>query len=180
MNQKDLEKYKKTINETKKILKYENDLRKKFGNRRRELKEVLKIMEKQMEALAEGEKEEPTNEEKTKVKKVVNYFLEIASTKPIDSYFRDLSRKYLLVAFNWNKALGRNGDIERQIKATNAIVEGHISIMKAVEVLKKLIKEAKDTSSYRPPSFDLSRHYLKSLQDEASGKKGTKRTDEGE
>lgn len=171
MNQKDLEEYKKTIKETKRMLKYKNDLRKTFGSNQKRLEEVLKIMEKQMGALAEGEEVEATKKEKTRVKKVVDLFLEIASTKPISSYFKDLSSKYLLLAFNWNKTLGQSQEIERQIQATNAIVESHISIMQAIDVLKKLTKRAKDVSSYEPPAFDLSRHYLKSLQKEASEEK---------
>lgn len=167
MQKKDYKEYQKTIKETKKILSFDNELRKIFGSKKKLVREVFKIAEKQMSALAEEKSVNPSREERKKIKRVVELFLDVATTKPIDSFFQDLATRYLLVIFNWNKSLVQDQAIERQIKATEAIVKGHTTIMHAINVLKKVTKQAKDVSSYEPPAFDLSKHYLKSLQDKA-------------
>ncbi|GEM_PF-1518432 len=170
MEKEEFKKYKGTVSKIKEIMKYEAELRKLFGNRLPIIKKTFGIMEGQMNALAKDKKIKASGEEKSRVKETVNLFLNIAVNQPITSIFRDLSRTYLLLAFNWNKELGERPDMEIAIKATQRIVEGQLTMLDTVNLLKELVKQSRGMLNYRPPAFELSRHYLESLQEEARKK----------
>ena len=160
-------------------MKYESDLRQVFGDRLPVIRKAFEIMEGQMNNLAKDEKIEASGEEKSSIKEAVNLFLDIAMNRSITPIFRDLSRTYLLLAFNWNKELGRRLDMESAIRATQGIVEGQLTMLDTINLLKELVKRGKEMVNYRPPAFELSRHYLESLQGEISKKEGECKEGEG-
>lgn len=163
MEQEDLKKYQETVNKIKGIMKYEADLKKVFGPRLDKVKEALEIVECQMNDLAEDVTVEVSGEEKSRVKEVVNLFLSIAVNQPIAPIFRDLSRFYLLLVFNWNKELGKRADIEASVSTVQRIVEGQMTMIDTINILRALLERARKTQQYSPPAFELSRHYLESL-----------------
>lgn len=172
MNKKDYKKYQENLSKVKKILKYERDLRRVFGeNQLRIIRKGLKIMETQMEKLAKDKSVQASDEDKSTIKEVTNIFLNIAVNQPIVPIFRDLALNWLLLAFNWNLALGKLPDIEQNIKATEAIVRGEMTIVDAINTLKSLLERAKSLSQYTPPVFELSRHYLESLKEKIVSEK---------
>lgn len=163
METEDLKKYQQTINEIKKIFGWELELKKVFGPRIDIVKGVFELMYRQMNELGEDKKVEVTGEEKSRVKEVVNLFLSIAVNQPIVPIFRDLLKSYLLLVFNWNKELGKTEDIENQINTTQKIVTAQMTMLEAIDLLKLLLKQGRDMKSWQPPAFELSRHYLESL-----------------
>ncbi|MBA7515071.1 hypothetical protein ES705_07109 [subsurface metagenome] len=163
MEQEDLKKYQETVNKIKGIMKYEADLKKVFGPRLDKVKKALEIVECQMNDLAEDVTVEASGEEKSRVKEVVNLFLSIAVNQPIVPIFRDLSMCYLLLVFNWNKELGKRADIEASVSAVQRIVEGQMTMIDTINILRALLERARKTQQYGPPAFELSRHYLESL-----------------
>ncbi len=163
MEQEDLRKYQETVGKIKGILKYEADLKKVFGPRLDKVQGALGIMESQMNDLAEDKAVEASGEEKSRVKEVVNLFLSIAVNRPIVSIFRDLSRFYLLLVFNWNKELGKRPDIELSVSAAQRIVEGQMTMIDTINLLKTVSERFQKLSGYEPPAFELSRHYLNSF-----------------
>ena len=80
--------------------------------------------------------------------------------------FRDLSRFYLLLVFNWNKELGKRPDIELSVSAAQRIVEGQMTMIDTINLLKTVSERLQKLSGYEPPAFELSRHYLQSLEGE--------------
>ncbi len=166
MEQETLKKYQETVNKIKGIMKYETDLKKVFGPRLDKVKESFEIMVCQMNNLAEDTEVEASGEEKSRVKEVVNLFLSIAVNQPIVPIFRDLSRFYLLLVFNWNKELGKRPDIETSVCAVQRIVEGQVTMIDTINILRALLERARKTQQYGPPAFELSRHYLETLNKE--------------
>lgn len=166
MKEEDLKKYQETVSKIKGIMKYEADLKKVFGPRLDKVKKVLEIVECQMNDLAEDKTVEASGEEKSRVKEVVNLFLSIVVNQPIVPIFRDLSRFYLLLVFNWNKELGKRVDIETSVNATQRIVEGQMTMIETISLLKVLLKRGRDMKNWSPPAFELSRHYLETLDKE--------------
>jgi len=175
MEKEELKKYKETVNKIKEIMKYEMDLRRVFGDRLPALKKALGIMECQMDDLAQDKKIEASGEDKSTVKEAVNSFLSIAVSQPITLIFRDLSRTYLLLAFNWNRELGKRQDMESEIRAVQGIVEGQLTMLDTINLLKTLLQRGREMLDYRPPAFELSRHYLESLREEKKEKKRGKK-----
>ncbi|MBA7575291.1 hypothetical protein ES708_17112 [subsurface metagenome] len=165
MEQEDLKKYQETVSKIKGIMKYEADLKKVFGPRLGKVHEALEIMESQMNDLAEDKEVEASGKEKSKVKEVVNLFLSIAVNQPILPIFRDLSRFYLLLVFNWNKELGKRIDIETSVSAVQRIVEGQMTMIDTINLLKTVSERLQKLNRYGPPAFELSRHYLESLEE---------------
>lgn len=166
MEQEDLKKYQETVSKIKGIMKYEADLKKVFGPRLDKVKEALEIVECQMNDLAEDKAVEASGKEKSRVKEVVNLFLSIAVNQPIVPIFRDLSMCYLLLIFNWNKELGKRIDIETSVIAVQRIVEGQMTMIDTINLLKTVSERLQKLNRYEPPAFELSRHYLQSLERE--------------
>ncbi|GAI60825.1 unnamed protein product [marine sediment metagenome] len=171
MKQEDLKKYQETVSKIKGILKYEADLKKVFGPRLGKVNGVFELMLRQMDDLAEDKAVEASGEEKSRVKEVVNLFLSIAVNRPIVPIFRDLSRFYLLLVFNWNKELGKRPDIELSVSAAQRIVEGQMTMIDTINLLKTVSERLQKLIGYEPPAFELSRHYLQSLEEKKLEKK---------
>ena len=171
MKQEDLKKYQETVSKIKGIMKYESDLKKMFGPRLDKVQGALGLMESQMNALAEDKAVEASGKEKSRVKEVVNLFLSIAVNQPIVPIFRELSRFYLLLVFNWNKELGKRPDIELSVSAVQRIVEGQMTMIDTINLLKTVSERLQRLNRYGPPAFELSRHYLQSLGGEKLEKK---------
>ncbi|GAJ02267.1 unnamed protein product, partial [marine sediment metagenome] len=106
MKEEDLKKYQETVAKIKKIFGWELEIKKVFGSRLDLVKGVFELVQRQMNELSEDKTVEVTGEEKSRVGKVANLFLSIAVNEPIVPIFRDLSKLYLLLIFNWNKELG--------------------------------------------------------------------------
>lgn len=171
MKKEELKKYKETIRKIKETMKYETELRKVFGSRLPVIGKAFKIMEGQMNSLAKDKKIKALGEDKSRVKEAVNLFLNVAVRQPIIPIFRDLSRTYLLLAFNWNKELGKRSDAEIAIRAVQGIVEGQLAMLETMNFLKELLKQGREMLNYRPPAFEVSKHYLESLRQEDRKKK---------
>lgn len=174
MKQEDLKKYQKTVGNIKRIFKWELELKKVFGPRLEKVKSVFELLERQMNDLAEDVMVEASGEEKSRVKEVVDLFLSIAVNEPIVSIFRDLSKFYLLLMFNWNKELGKRPDIEKQISTAQKIVAAQVTMLDTIDLLKYLLKQGHNMRNWNPPAFELSRHYLESLSKEKKEEEVTK------
>lgn len=160
-----LEEYRKALERTKGIMAYQKDMLKVFGPRGVEkLKIALGIIETQMNQLGEDKSVVASSADKGRVKEAVDLFLNIAVYQPIVPIFRDLSSIYLLLAFNWNKELGRP-DIQTAIQAIRNIVSGQMVMGETINLLKTVSERLQKLNRYEPPAFELSRHYLKSLEE---------------
>lgn len=166
MKEEDLKKYQQTVDKIKKIFGWELELKKVFGPRIDKVKGVFELVQRQMNELAEDKNVEVSEEEKSRVKQVAGLFLSIAVNEPIVPIFRDLSKLYLLLIFNWNKELGKRPDIENQISTAQKIVMAEMTMVDTISLLKTLLKRGREMKSWSPSAFELSKHYLETLNKE--------------
>jgi len=78
--------------------------------------------------------------------------------------FNKFNHDFVLLSSNWNQVV-ESKDLSKKINVNQKLLEYHTSMVETCRVLKHLLKEIKGMQSFSPPSFDLSRHYLKSIQE---------------
>ncbi|NPV54655.1 MAG: hypothetical protein HPY71_14265 [Firmicutes bacterium] len=76
----------------------------------------------------------------------------------------DFIDKYILLAFNWNK-LACSDKIAEGVQAVLNLKSYHQSVVETTRVLRYLIREARSILEFKPPIFDLSKHYLQAIQE---------------
>jgi len=170
---KDIEAYKRTVDHIEKILSFKRDLQREFGERRRIIEKVFGLITEQLNKQIKGEETKVTGEEKSKVKEVVNVFLQKAIHDPIPPIVRDLTKEFGLLIFNWNNSIGKRPDIAQNILLATRVVDAHMALVDAIFVAKTLCSQMRKLTQWTPPAFDLSKAYLKSLE-EPSEKGGSK------
>lgn len=76
----------------------------------------------------------------------------------------DFIDKYILLAFNWNK-LACSDKVAEGVQAVLNLLNYHRSVVETTNVLRRLIREARGILEFKPPVFDLSKHYLQAIQE---------------
>lgn len=72
--------------------------------------------------------------------------------------------KYVLLAFNWNK-LACSDRVAEGVQAVLNLMNYHQSVVETTKVLRYLIRETRGILEFKPPVFELSRHYLQAIQE---------------
>lgn len=136
--------------------------------RQKIIKCAFELMKKQL-ALEKFDKE-ATGKEKSTVKEALNMLLSIAVNQSMKPILRDLEIQFGLLAFNWNAAFGKRPDIANISITIKNVVNKTLSLIEAIDIIKKLTDKVRNLERFSPPAFELSKHYLKSLE---TGKEGT-------
>jgi len=167
MKKDNIKAYQRNVKEIKHILSFKKELRKVFNDENiQKIEAVFNLIVEDMDELIQDKEIKATGKEKSRVKETVNLFLYVAVNQPIVPIFRDLSRELGLLIFNWNKVVGKRPDIEIEVLATRRIVDNQMTMLDAIMVLKSLTQRLKRLEQYSPPAFQLSKAYLKSLDEE--------------
>ena len=157
--------YKATVGQINEILKYDDDLRKVFSvGAIQNIKKAMNILVRDLDKVLRDEAVTPSPDDRALIKATVNDFLNIAIERPICLIFRDLAAAYLLLVFNWSQAVGRQADIERDIKIVDGLIRAELSLLDTIYVLQQLLDRARKLQRYEPPAFELSRAYLDNLK----------------
>jgi hypothetical protein len=164
MENEGLKEYKGTVNNIREIMKYETDLIRVFGGKLELIKKAVDIMITHIDASISNRDVVATGEEKSIVRESASLFVSIAVDQPIVPIFRDLSRLFMLLVFNWNKEFGKRKEIDDDMRLMSGLIEAQLTMFETMNFLKEMLKKAKETINYRPPAFDLSKHYLKTLE----------------
>ncbi len=61
--------------------------------------------------------------------------------------------------------------ISSKIYSLRRFIDYHLTVIDTIRVLKKLLKRVEEIQRFVPPAFELSKHYLKSLQEMENDKK---------
>ena len=133
-------------------------------------------MARQMNALMKEDGITATEKEIDNVKAALQHLLHGIITEPLTDFVRDLTTEMGRLSFNWNKFIGKKQTIETTSLAIQRIARGNKTMNDTEMVLKKLLKRAQANLQYKPPAWELSRHYLRSL--EGSIEDGKKEADE--
>jgi len=98
------------------------------------------------------------------IKEALDCLLAVIIREPITISLKDLTRKIVKFALDWNKKFSRDSEIERLCLTIKRFLECHFSIIEAIQIIKKLLKRINKIQKFSPPVFKLSQNYLKSLE----------------
>lgn len=168
--------YHDTVDRIYEILGYRNELRKALGHYGLSTTETaFAITKEQLDDLSQDKQVETTGADKSRVKEVLNYYIDHALYRPVSPIFNDLVHNMLLIISNWNKELGGLPDVQDDCLKIDKILEGHFTLSEILSVNKQVLEKLRHEAQYKPPSWDLSRAYIQSYD-----KKYARRKDECE
>ena len=131
-------------------------------SRQEVIKCAFELMKGQL-ALEKFDKE-ATGKEKSTVKEALNMLLSIVINQSMKPILRDLGIEFGLLAFNWNAAFGKRPDIAEVSITIKNVVNKTLSLMEAIDIIKTLTDRVRKMEGFSLPAFELSKHYLKSLE----------------
>jgi len=131
-------------------------------DRQKVVKCAFELMKRQLDS--EKFDKEASGKEKSTVKEALNTLLPVVINQPMRPILRDLGLEFGLLAFNWNEAFGKRPDITGIVVTIKNVVERTLSLMEAIDIIKGLTNRVRDMERFSPPAFELSKHYLKSLE----------------
>jgi len=156
--------------ETKKqVLEYltKPGLTNEFLNRNEvtSLRETFLCITNQLDKLNNNESLDNLEDILPRVLKAAKVFLTYSLYEPISVNFKDFSDAYLTVIFNWNKEIAKSTDLDQTITASLHLIRMTLTVTEALKALQKLTSRAEKLSTFFPPAFSNSRHYLESLDE---------------
>lgn len=148
-----------------------------FGPRGRNITSAYKVMRNQLLALAPADAKpmKVSDREKEAVRQAVRSIMWVATSESISQYFRDFTEGYLPLADNWNRQLVKDRTISVQVAACQRILADMMTMKDTMEVMRGATKRLEQLVRYKPAAFDLSRHYLLTLQKDIEKKTGSKK-----
>lgn len=150
-------------------LSFSNSLSTVFTNKEiGDLKMTIDAMERDIGKAMEGEKVQFKDVDANAAASMLNRLLTHFLIEVVREEVKEFTLVYLQLAFNYTK-LRREVKcapvgLEEAIKKLNSFVNYHQSVEATIQVLKALLKRAREVKQFSPPAFELSRHYLKSLE----------------
>jgi len=150
----------------KKIMSYRKEFQKNFGNKGTEcLEGAFRIMMSQMDKLMTVDSVRPSPQDCTNVKAALNILQRIIVFEPMTKFVKDLTLEFSRLVYNWSRFIGKRKDVEMQSQSLIRIVNNAMTMQDAIEVMKQLTRQLKNQLRYTPPAFELSKHYLRSLEE---------------
>lgn len=89
----------------------------------------------------------------------------------ITPILKDLVKEFITLAASWNENIAQKIEIRQKIYSLRRFVDYHLTVIDTIRILKNLLKRAEETQRFAPPAFELSKHYLKALQELEDDKK---------
>jgi len=79
-------------------------------------------------------------------------------------------KQYLLLTYNFIEAsCNKDQEIAYLADHLHALTQYQSSMVDAIHVLRELTKEARGLAQFKPAAFEISQHYLKSIDDRIEG-----------
>lgn len=102
---------------------------------------------------------------------MLNSLLQTPIEEQITPILKDLVKEFIILAASWNENIAQKIEIRQKIYSLRRFIDYHLSVVDAIRILKNLLKRAEEIQRFAPPAFELSKHYLKSLQETENLKK---------
>ena len=135
-------------------------------------RQSLDLIKKSVEIM---KRKKAAEEEKNQIKKALNLLLQIVIEKPITPILKDLVNEFIILAADWNENIAQKIEIRQKIYSLRRFVDYHLTVIDTIRALKTLLKRVEEIQKFAPPAFELSRHYLKALQELENEKKKTRK-----
>lgn len=162
-----VEQYRMNIKRIQDMLRYRNDIERGYGpDGRNQIEMAFNILKSHMDRLTRDVLVTPANEEMQVINRATNTLLQKVMYGPISNIVRDISVEMGVLIFNWSRQTIQNGELEMKTQVIDRILRGEKTLDDTILVLRSLLDRARDTLRYTPASFELSRHYLRSLEEE--------------
>ena len=87
---------------------------------------------------------------------------------------RRLFNEFLLLTWNWNQNVAKSKALELKIKDCRTLLETYGSLSGLIRQLKRILNELQK-ATYLPPAFELSKAYLKTLEETLKKQKSRKK-----
>ena len=142
-----------------------SQFRAEFGRHGDTIVQSLNIMFTHLDKLVRDIRTLPSDEERSRIATATRIILEKVVYDPVTPYLVDFVSLYIEVAKNWNMQIGRQYDIDLWLDTMQRLIQSHLTIKDAIDVMKKLTERSKRLLNYEPPAFTLAKHYLQTIQD---------------
>jgi len=139
--------------------------RAEFGRYGDAITQSLNIMFTHLDKLVRDMRTVPSDEERSRIASATNKILEKVVYDPITPFLVDFVSLYIEVAKNWNMQIGKQYDMDLWLDTMQRLIQSHLTIKDAIDVMKKLTERSKRLLNYEPPAFTLARHYMQIIQD---------------
>lgn len=126
---------------------------------------VVNAITEQIEGLQKDKEIKENDELKSDVASTLNHLIKIVEERPHTEFLVDFVNTYTKLVFNWNKELGNN-DIENKLKYADRVINEKTTLDETLSMLRKMNDKLKNYEQYTPESLELSRHYLKTLEED--------------
>lgn len=162
-----LQEFQQNTSRISNMLKYKKDLRENFGDKGSQmLIDAFNIMNNDMCAIDQGAEWEPDEAKARVVRDGLNFLLRIVTDAPHTPIVKDMGIELGVLAYNWNMVTIKNGQITTLSQACERFARLHLTVMDLMDKAIKLMKKYDDLLKHSPPAFELSRHYLQTLDPE--------------
>ena len=95
---------------------------------------------------------------------LTNFLLNLVISKPITPILKDLINELLILLHAWNENIGKDMKIRNNLYAIRKFTDYHLTMIDVLQSFKGLLKKAEQIQNFNPPAFEISQHYLKSLE----------------
>lgn len=143
----------------------ERRMNKWLGEKKKSYQNLISCLRDDVKKLVSEKEVETTGDFKSEIASKLNELINLLEIEPHTEYFNNFVRNLIRLVFNWNKELG-NEDIKEKLNQIDRLVEEEPTEREKISILRKLLKKLEKYERYQPESLELSRHYLKSLEEE--------------
>ena len=161
---------KKRLAPVERLMQYKTEFRRTFGKNERNITSAHGVMKGHLLALAGEKAVKVGDKERQCVQQAARIVTSVVTTGSISKYFRDFAGGYIPLLNNWNIQVGRDSVVDTMVKASQRILDDMMTMKDTADVTRGATKRLRELLRYRPAAFDLSRHYLQSLQEDIEKK----------
>jgi len=159
--------YIKYRNELRRILGFKKYLQRHYGSTGSKLiQRASDSMIGQIDTLIDKRQPSFTRKDIQDIVEALNCLTQNLVDKDPDKYMLDLSREFSRISVEWTRNIGKNGEIERKAQRIYRMSTNQEILSDTVYALKRLISKTNQTLKYTPTAWEISKHYLKSLDGE--------------
>jgi hypothetical protein len=108
----------------------------------------------------------PTQDEVALVNSTVDILLHAVIYGPLTTLVKNLSVEMGVLIYNWSQKTVKRRDLENKTQIMDRVVRAETTMEDCILILRALIEKANGLQRYVPASFDLSKHYLRSLEED--------------
>lgn len=107
----------------------------------------------------------PQNYHEKEIKQSLSYLKNICMENPIGDRTSSFIRAWCELMSNVNNNTLKNEQIQGDAMFITRIIDQHLTVVEAIDIMKQLNKKMRDLKQWNPPAFEVAKHYLNYLED---------------